>query len=277
MYLSLIFLFFGIFSPILSQAFILGERLEYKVFWKGMHVGNSVLQVGKELVDQNGTNCMVFKSTARSSPLVAFLFTVDDKILSFYDPESQRTIAGSKQIHEGRFHREYHAEFDYERNTANWWQKQHKGSKESKPNDDTFRSKSGKTRNIPDKTLDVLSALYFFRNHPTPAEFGTFFSIPVYDDLQMTELDMKILDEEIIELEINGKITQIPTIKVRPHLATSGVFQSDGEILIWISNDFRRIPLKVETTMKGKGKVTAEIFSAENLAQPPVIEESKTE
>ncbi|MCX8000804.1 MAG: DUF3108 domain-containing protein, partial [Leptospiraceae bacterium] len=161
--------------------FELGEKLEYKIFWRGLHVGFATMEVGKKLITQNGVNCYVLKSTAKSLPFFDYIFPVDDKIISYYDPITKRTIAGSKHIHEGRFHREYHVEFDYKNNVANWWQNYYKGSREKIPDDETLRAKAGRTLNIPNNTLDILSAIYFFRENPTPAELGTFFSIPIFD------------------------------------------------------------------------------------------------
>ncbi len=261
------FLYFFFFSQILGQAFLAGERLEYRIFWKGVHVGNSTLEVGQELIEQNGIPCLILKSTAKSNPMFDFFFKVDDKMISFYDPKKKRTIASLKKIHEGRFHREYHAEFDYTQNVANWWQKQHKGNREEKPQDETFRAKSGTTKPIPENLLDVLSALYYFRENPHPVEFGNFFSIPVYDDLQVTTLDMKIGFLEELELEVNDERKKYSAYSVIPYLSTSGIFQSDGNIVIWISNDTRRIPLKIESNVKTLGKVVVELYQVSGVLE----------
>lgn len=242
------------------KPFELGERLEYKIFWKGIHVGIATMEVGKQLIEQNGAMCYVFKSTAKSLPFFGYIFPVDDKIVSYYDPVLKRTMAGSKHIHEGKFHREYHVEFDYKRNVANWWQNQYKGAREKIPDDETLRAKAGKTQNIPNNTLDILSAIYFFRENPQPAELGAFFSIPVFDDLQITDLDMKVTSEEVLEMNINDIPLQIPAFQVRPYLATSGIFRSDGEILIWISNDQKRIPLKIISSISKLGEVQVELY-----------------
>lgn len=242
------------------KPFELGERLEYKIFWRGMHVGIATLEVGKKLIEQNGAMCYVLRSTAKSTSFFEYIFPVDDKIVSYYDPVLKRTMAGSKHIHEGKFHREYHVEFDYKRNVANWWQNQYKGAKEKIPDDETLRAKAGKTQNIPNNTLDILSAIYFFRENPHPVELGTFFSIPVFDDLQITDLDMKIISEEVLEMNINDILFQIPAFQVRPYLATSGIFRSEGEILIWISNDQKRIPLKIISSISKLGEVQVELY-----------------
>jgi hypothetical protein len=245
-----------------AQAFQLGEKLTYKIQWGFLTVGHSVLTIHPELVEFNGVNCMVFKTSAKSEGFAAKMNPIDDKLISYYDPIKNRSMSTAKRVNEGRLHREYYAEFDFTHYVANWWQKVFKGNA---PTDENQSWRSGKTTDIPENLLDALSAIYFTRNHPEPPETGKEFSMDVYDDLELVKMQMSIMQEEDLELNVNGQNQKFKTFVVRPYMPTSGVFKSEGHILIWISNDKRRIPLKIVSKIKYFGEVTVELESAEGL------------
>ena len=233
-----------------------GEVLLYDIVYLGMNVGHATLSVNRGLTLQNKTNCMIYKSTAKSSSIIDYLYPVEDRMVSYFDPVNSRTIASSKIVHEGNLHREYYADYDYYHKSVNWWQKYHKGkNKISQPGDVTFRAKSGKTVAIPESLLDILSLLYYLRRSPTEPIENTFFIMPVYDDLQITNIEFHILKKEIKTFEVNKRETEYSVFKIQVYLATSGFFQNNGKLFIYLSADSERIPLKIEASIGGLGSV----------------------
>ncbi len=263
--ITLIFLFstylFFFTSPLFSADFETGEELNFNIEYLGITVGTASLIVLPTKVEQNNIPCLVFKSIAKSSPWINSLYPVDDKMISYFDPNLSRTLSSSKRVHEGKIHREYHAEYDYKSKSVNWWQKAHKGSREELKGDKTFRPKSGKTNDIPSNLMDILSILYYLRRSPTSPKVGTYFSMTIYDDLQVVPIEFHILKEEIIEIELNSQKKSFSAFKIRPYLSTSGFFQNDGKLILWISADEKRIPLRIESSIGGVGSVKVELNS----------------
>ena len=49
---------------------------------------------------------------------------------------------------------------------------------------------------------------------------------------------------------------------VKPNLKTDGIFKRTGELTIWLTDDDKKVPVRLETTIP-LGKITAELVSAE--------------
>jgi len=55
---------------------------------------------------------------------------------------------------------------------------------------------------------------------------------------------------------------ELGTVIVKPELKSEGLFQSKGDILIWLTDDEKRIPVKVETKVP-VGNIVARLSSLE--------------
>lgn len=119
--------------------------------------------------------------------------------------------------------------------------------------------KNGSTREtIPNsEVLDILSGLYYLRNRPL--QVGTSEMLHIYDSDTYSAVPVEVLRRE--EISLPG-FRKADTLVVKPLLQTEGIFRTTGEVLIWLTNDENRVPVKVETVIT-LGKVTAELISAE--------------
>ncbi len=264
-----LFIFTSSISFLASADFEYGEDLTYSIEYLGLTVGTAHLIVLPTKVEQNNIPCLVIKSIAKSTPFIDYIYPVDDKMISYFDPNLSRTLSSSKRVHEGKLHREYHAEYDFPNKSVNWWQKAHKGKKEELPEDSTFRPKSGKTNDIPSNLMDILSALYYLRRSPTTPSVGTYFSMTIYDDLQVVPIEFHILKEESISLKVDSVSRVFNAYKIRPYLSTSGFFQNDGELIIWISADEKRYPLRIKSSIRGLGSVSIVLQSIKESPSTP--------
>ena len=144
----------------------------------------------------------------------------------------------------------------------------------------TFRSDRGFTISLRDKSvfwadllkrrsttetiptsdvLDPFSALYFLRNRPL--QVGKTELLHVYDGDAYTELPVEIVRAEQMHLPGKG---DIQTLVLKPQLRHDAIFNRTGEMLIWVTADDFKVPVKVETSIL-LGKVTAELISAESV------------
>jgi hypothetical protein len=88
---------------------------------------------------------------------------------------------------------------------------------------------------------DVLSAFYYVRTVPLPT--GATLSIPTHDNKKSYEMVVKVHKRERVEVPA-GKFD---CVLVEPMLKSEGVFKSKGSILVWLSDDARRIPVLVKS------------------------------
>jgi len=112
--------------------------------------------------------------------------------------------------------------------------------------------------------VDILSGLYYLRNQPL--EVGTTVLLELFDSDRYAPTNVAVLRKE--HLTLPGQ-REVDTLLVHPELKTEGIFKRTGEIMVWLTDDEKRVPVKVETSIV-LGKVTAELISAETYSEPPV-------
>jgi hypothetical protein len=102
---------------------------------------------------------------------------------------------------------------------------------------------------------DVISGFYYLRRQPL--EIGTSVYISMFDSNKIHNAEVKVLRRDMVELEDGQKIA---TIIVEPILKSDGLFQKTGEMLVWLTDDERRMPVRMEAKIK-IGWVTAKLKS----------------
>ena len=107
------------------------------------------------------------------------------------------------------------------------------------------------------EVVDILSGLYFLRNRPL--QVGTSETLHVYDSDTYAAVPVEVLRRERIALP---GFRHIETLVLQPHLKTEGILRRTGDILIWVTDDENRVPVRVETTI-ALGRVAAELTSSE--------------
>jgi len=225
-----------------------GEVLHYEVRWEQVPVARVSLEVGP-LGRIRGAPAHHFIFRARTYPALDVLYPVDGSIKSFADWGLTRSLGLEKDMREGWRRRAYRIEFDWERGLASYI----KGEK--------------KRRTVPlsDGTLDVLSILYYVR------------SLPLEEGLKMG----RSLSSGKKTYPINARVVRKETLLVGGHVWTAyliepdvrqagGVFEKskNGDLLLWISADERKIPVKVLSKV-WVGSFTAELTAAPPASEPP--------
>jgi hypothetical protein len=80
----------------------------------------------------------------------------------------------------------------------------------------------------------------------------------MFDSNKFLNTEVRVLRRDRVEQE-DGR--RVPSIVVEPVLTSEGLFKKEGEILIWLTDDERRLPVRMETKLK-IGRVTAELKSS---------------
>ena len=77
----------------------------------------------------------------------------------------------------------------------------------------------------------------------------------LFDSRGNLTVEVNVLAKEKVSLS-DGR--EVDTVKIRPVLKSDGIFQKKGDILIWLTDDTKRTPVRVETEVP-VGKVVAEL------------------
>lgn len=97
---------------------------------------------------------------------------------------------------------------------------------------------------IPEDVQDALSSLYYVRSRPD-FTVGKPIIINVHEDGKTWAVEVQTLARE----KIRTVLGEFSTIKVKTYPKYDGVFQNKGEIYIWLTDDARKIPVLMKSTI----------------------------
>lgn len=203
----------------------IGERMDFSVSWEFISGGSAHMEVLPL-----GNNGYRITSTARSNKFLDLFHKVRDHMLSEGECIDGRmqSITLDLQQHESHYHSSKHAKF--------LWRKDKVIYRLNK-NEETF--------DVPAGHLDVIDS--FFATRLLPLEIGKTVRIPIFDARKRYEVVVKVLETDILEAPWGG---QVECIVIEPKLKTAGIFSSRGKVKVWLSNDRRRIPLRMTAKLK---------------------------
>jgi LysM repeat protein len=205
-----------------QKNFYIGESLTFSVEYFAIAAGFATLSV-EEGPWHQGRPTYLLVASAKTHPAFEWMFKVRDRIISHFDKEGLFSWQYEKHLREGGYSNDSVLIYD---------QINHQVIKDE-----------GRTKvPAPAWTQDVLSEFYFFRS--LAFNVGDKVTIPVVaDDGKSYELIVEILRTE----KYSGPTGTYDCIVVRPTLKFEGLFQQKGEILIWLTNDKRRIPVLIKS------------------------------
>jgi hypothetical protein len=105
--------------------------------------------------------------------------------------------------------------------------------------------------------LDTLSGIYYLRNRLL--KVGATETLHVYDSGTYAALPVEILRKEFIYLP---NLQKVETLVLHPLHKTAGIFKRTGDIMVWVTSDDSRVPVKIVSTI-ALGTVTVELLSSE--------------
>jgi hypothetical protein len=211
-----------------AYALKIQERLEYDLTWMGILAGKATLEVA-----DTGHN-ILFKSRAISSPVVSVFYKVEDTAVSSLRKARHKTLPGIlynyrvKQS-EGRHRKDREVIFDLKKGKAT-----HIDHLENKREE--FE--------IGKNTMDALTCFFYVRF--LPLEVGKPVYAQIFDNKKYYRLEVQVLKRE----EIITPLGAFNTILIKPILLTEGLFQRKGDVLIWLTDDERRLPVLLQTKVK---------------------------
>jgi hypothetical protein len=217
-----------------ATAFPIPERLEFELSYTGITAGHAVQEV--KLLD----NEIQIVSTARSADWLRLFFPVDDRIESLLTSNTPAQFIGTPRLyherkHEGKTITNREARFD--RQKLEVITIDHRNGNEKK-------------QTITKRTYDTLSSFFYFRT--VPLQIGTSYYIDIYDCNRLWNTEVKVLRRE----DLTTALGRFKTIVIQPLLKSEGIFARTGDMVIWLTDDERRIPVQ----MKSKvivGSITA--------------------
>ncbi len=102
----------------------------------------------------------------------------------------------------------------------------------------------------------------FFSSRVMPFTVGESFIVPTFADKKRNEVKVDVVGTERLEKTILGSVE---TMKVMPVLEFKGLYDKNGDTLIWYTNDECRVPVLIKSKLM-IGSLSCELVAYENPA-----------
>lgn len=214
--------------PQRTEALRSGEVLIYDISWSHILTAGTATMEIKEGTLPDGKQVLRFIATTRSAGLVETFYPVRDRLESVFSPGIMQSLTFSLNESHGKKKRRRELVFDHVNKTV-----------VSTLNDD-----QPVTFTVPEQTQDALSSVYYLR---TREDFivGKAIILQVHDSGKNWSVEVQILGRE----KVTTPAGEFATIKVRTFPKYEGVFMNKGEIFIWLTDDSRRVPVLMKSTI----------------------------
>jgi len=210
--------------------FPVGERIEYSVTWGGARIGKSVMRV--EAIDTIA-GVPAYRASLETEGGPPF-YRLHDRLTSWIQPNPFATLRFDQRLRQGGYHRDRRHIMDLKALTYTRYDL----------HDDRFvASDDDRDVPIPPGALDDVSYFYFARL--SDLEVGKRYEYERYFKEDGNPVVLEVLRRERIRVPAGT----FNTIVVRPIIKTGGIFAEGGEAELYLTDDERRIPVRVKTRM----------------------------
>src|SRR5262245_6470354 len=205
-----------------------GEILEFDVGWSSyVTAGTATVSVKEKKPSYNSVAYYVV-AEGRPTSLLSKLYTLYYKADTLIDVYSLLPQRGSLYVEEGKRHRMKTTTFDQATRKAKY--------------EVQTATHVEKDLSLPGFTQDALSALFVLRSIPMKA--GDKFNMPVTDAGDVYKVQMQVAAVESVKTPL-GTMNALKIIPV----ITAAKGEPPRGLAIWISDDARRLPLKIEAQL----------------------------
>jgi hypothetical protein len=231
------------FRTVKNDAFGYGERLDYKVGYSFITAGEGYFHIQPNPIYRNGRECYDVRFQVNSLKSLEWIYKVKDRYRTALDVAGIFPWEFEQNIREGNYKRDEKAIFDQSKNLA---------------------IRNEKSFKVSPYIHDIVSAFFYVRT----LDLGSmkkgyvFYLQNFYDDTTFT-LGVKIHGKQTVEVPA-GKFR---CVVIEPLVVQGGLFKSEGNIFIWLTDDDRKIPVKVSTKIL-IGYVSSELVSYKGLRGP---------
>ncbi|MDY0152378.1 MAG: DUF3108 domain-containing protein [Candidatus Cloacimonas sp.] len=225
--------------------FMDGEKLTFDVKYGIINAGEATLEARTSLYQ--GNPVWYLSTNAKTHTFFDKVFKVRDRVESWWDKDTLLPYKFAKNLQEGKYkqHRVHIYNQAALSSTYQRWQ-----YKESR-----FENKE---MDIPANSQDILSAFYAVRTMPLSVGKSVLVNITADGRSMLTEV--KVHRKEM-EKTIFG---EVECLVIEPKLKGEAVFKQSGRILIWVTNDQYKIPVRLESKITF-GSFVAVLKSAQQV------------
>ncbi len=205
-----------------NTAFGVGEKLLFDVNYGFITAGSAVLEI-PALDTIAGRDCYRVEFRVNSLPSFSWIYRVVDRYVTYIDAETIAPWKFEQHIREGSYSRDFIAEFDQRKNVA-------KTTEGSYP--------------VPQYVHDILSAFYYARTIDYgPLKAGDQVLLSNFYKDKTYDLVVRVLGRQQLEVAAGT----FNTVVIEPLVKEGGLIKTEGRIVVWLTDDERKLPIRVNT------------------------------
>jgi hypothetical protein len=225
-----------------QSAFGVGERLVFDVGYSFITAGEAVMSIPKTDTIF-GRPCYQVSFAVNSTPMFSWIYKVEDRYETLLDVSGIFPWRFTQHVREGKYSRDFTATFDQVANVA------HADDKEYP---------------IPPYVHDVVSAFYYMRILDfSTARIGEKTILYNFYKDSTYSLPVKFLGRQRLEVDAGT----FDCIILEPLIKEGGLFKSEGRVIVWLTDDECKIPIKVSTKIF-IGSIDAELREYSGIIGP---------
>ncbi|MGE5400039.1 MAG: DUF3108 domain-containing protein [Ignavibacteriales bacterium] len=230
----------GDFRKIENSAFKVGEKLTFDVKYGFVKAGVATMEVPR-MKKISGRDVYQITFQVASVPSFDWFYKVRDRYETYLDSQGLFPWRFEQHIREGGYSRDFSAFFDHRAGKAKTSQGEY---------------------DIPRYVNDIVSAFYLARTYNyAKMRSGDRIHLENFYNDKVYPLDVVYHGKE----RINVSAGTFDCFIVEPLVQEGGLFKSEGNILVWLSDDNLKIPVKVKTKVI-VGSIDAELTGYDGLA-----------
>jgi hypothetical protein len=231
----------------IKDPYRVGEKITFDVSYFNITAGELNMET-KPFVTVNGRKAYHFEANGKSTPFFTKIYAIDDKVTTYVDYEEMRPLSLLVSIKESNQLGETRTFYDWKNNKASYWQKKIvKGKGERNKKLDW---------NILPYSQNVVSVAWYLRAFDLTV--GKKHAVRIADEGKNIVFTGEVLRKE----KLKTPAGELDTVVVTPRITADGVFKPIGEVLIWFTDDDRKLLVRLESKIK-IGTVVAKVRSIE--------------
>ena len=221
--------------------FFVGEELSFEVRWMGLLAGNARMAVSGR-VSRSGHDVYHIRSVAESSPFFSLFYYVHDQGETFVDAHELLPWYYHLDQREGSRVVQRTVTFDHQRGVAIH-------TKNQEPPQEV---------KVPVGVHDSLSSFYMLRT--LPLRVGQSIHLHTFANGKTYDVEVQILRREKAEAYWGP----VDALVVRPQMRFQEILRQKGEVLIWVTDDDRRLPIRMRTAIT-VGSIEATLIDVKRM------------
>jgi len=226
-----------------NESYGFGEKFEYDVQYGFIKAGEGIMQIMPKPVKIRGRDCYDVRFEVRSLRSLEFLYKVINSYRSIVDVSGIFTWMFEQSIRENKYKYDFQARFDQYNQIAYVDKKQYP---------------------VPEYVQDVISAFYYVRTLDLSSmKAGSVINLRNFWKDSTFTLGVRIHNKAVVKVPAGT----FKCVIVEPVDMQGGLFRNIGSIMIYLTDDDRKMPVKVSTKIL-IGEVTAELVRFRGLRGP---------